>query len=59
VVLGVDGISNFDNLMSGEFNDDVQFYAFDIQAGDGDDMQVATVDAQGEPSSSSRPQAKF
>jgi bifunctional non-homologous end joining protein LigD len=39
VILGVDGNSNFDDLHSGKFNDEVQFYAFDMLAGDGDDMR--------------------
>jgi bifunctional non-homologous end joining protein LigD len=39
VVLGVDGISDFDALHSGKHDDEVQFYAFDMLAGDGDDMR--------------------
>jgi bifunctional non-homologous end joining protein LigD len=39
VILGVDGNSNFDDLHSGRFNDEVQFYAFDMLAGDGDDLR--------------------
>jgi ATP-dependent DNA ligase len=37
VLLGVDGISDFDGLYSGRHNDEVQLYAFDILALDGDD----------------------
>ena len=39
VVLGVDGISDFDALHSGKHNDQVQLYAFDMLAGDGDDLR--------------------
>jgi bifunctional non-homologous end joining protein LigD len=39
VVLGVDGVSDFDALHSGKHNDEVQLYAFDILAMDGDDLR--------------------
>ena len=39
VLLGVDGISDFDGLHSGKHNDEVQFYAFDMLADDGDDIR--------------------
>lgn len=39
VVLGVDGVSDFDALHSGRHNDEVQLYAFDMLAGDGEDMR--------------------
>ncbi len=39
VILGVDGRSDFDALHSGKHNDQVQLYAFDMLAGDGDDMR--------------------
>ena len=39
VVLGVDGISDFDALHSGEHNHEVQLYAFDILALDGEDLR--------------------
>jgi bifunctional non-homologous end joining protein LigD len=39
VLLGVDGISDFDGLYSGQNNDEVQLYAFDIIALDGDDLR--------------------
>jgi bifunctional non-homologous end joining protein LigD len=39
VLLGVDGISNFDGLYSGQHNDEIQLYAFDILALDGDDLR--------------------
>jgi len=39
VILGVDGRSDFDALHSGRQDDQVQFYAFDMLAGDGDDMR--------------------
>ena len=40
VVLGVDGFSDFDALHSGKHNDEVQFYAFDMLAGDGEDRSA-------------------
>jgi ATP-dependent DNA ligase len=39
VLVGVDGISDFDGLYSGKHNDEVQLYAFDILALDGDDLR--------------------
>ena len=39
VVLGVDGVSDFGALHSGKCNDEVQLYAFDILALDGDDLR--------------------
>jgi bifunctional non-homologous end joining protein LigD len=39
VILGVDGISNFDALDSGRHNDEVHLYAFDVLALDGDDLR--------------------
>jgi bifunctional non-homologous end joining protein LigD len=39
VVLGVDGISDFDPLHSRKHEDEVQLYAFDILALDGDDLR--------------------
>ena len=39
VVLGVDGISDFSALYSRRHDDEVQFYAFDMLAGDGNDMR--------------------
>ena len=39
VILGVDGISDFAALYSRRQDKEVQFYAFDILAGDGDDMR--------------------
>ncbi len=39
VILGVDGISDFAALYSRRHDEEVQFYAFDILAGDGDDMR--------------------
>ena len=39
MILGVDGISDFDALHSGKHNEEVQLYAFDMLAGDGDDMR--------------------
>jgi bifunctional non-homologous end joining protein LigD len=37
VLLGVDGISDFDELYSGKHNGEIQLYAIDILALDGDD----------------------
>jgi ATP-dependent DNA ligase len=39
VVLGVDGISDFDALLSGKHNEEVQLCAFDVLAIDGDDLR--------------------
>jgi bifunctional non-homologous end joining protein LigD len=39
VVLGVDGIRDFDALHTGEHNHEVQLYAFDILALDGEDLR--------------------
>jgi bifunctional non-homologous end joining protein LigD len=39
VVLGVDGIADFDALHSRKHEDQVQLYAFDILALDGDDLR--------------------
>jgi ATP-dependent DNA ligase len=37
--LGVDGVSDFNALHSGKHNEEVQLYAFDILALDGDDLR--------------------
>ena len=39
VILGVDGISDFNALHSGEFNHEVQLYAFEVLAMDVDDLR--------------------
>jgi bifunctional non-homologous end joining protein LigD len=39
VILGIDSRSDFDALHSGKHNEEVQLYAFDMLAGDGDDMR--------------------
>jgi bifunctional non-homologous end joining protein LigD len=39
VVLGVDGVADFDALHSRRHDDEVQLYAFDILALDGDDLR--------------------
>jgi bifunctional non-homologous end joining protein LigD len=39
VLLGVDGISDFDGLHGRNQDDEVQLYAFDILAADGDDVR--------------------
>jgi hypothetical protein len=38
VILGVDGISDFNALCSGKHNEEVQLCAFDVLALDGDDL---------------------
>jgi ATP-dependent DNA ligase len=39
VVLGVDGVADFNALHSRQHDDEVQLYAFDIMAVDGDDLR--------------------
>jgi bifunctional non-homologous end joining protein LigD len=39
VILGVEGFFDFDALHSRRHNDEVQLYAFDILALDGDDLR--------------------
>ena len=39
VLLGVDGISDFNGLHSRRHDDEVQFYAFDMLVGDGEDLR--------------------
>ena len=39
VILGVDGISDFNALHSGKHNDEVQLCAFDVLALDGEDLR--------------------
>jgi bifunctional non-homologous end joining protein LigD len=39
VLLGVDGVSDFDDLHSRRHDDEVQLYAFDILSADGDDLR--------------------
>jgi bifunctional non-homologous end joining protein LigD len=39
VILGVDGISDFNALHSGKHNEEVQFCAFDVLAMDGNDLR--------------------
>jgi bifunctional non-homologous end joining protein LigD len=39
VLLGVDGISDFDGMHSRQHDDEVQFYAFDVLSLDGDDLR--------------------
>jgi bifunctional non-homologous end joining protein LigD len=40
VILGADGVSDFNALHSGKHDEEVQLYAFDMLAGDGDDMRA-------------------
>jgi bifunctional non-homologous end joining protein LigD len=40
VILGVDGISDFNALHSRKHNEEVQLYAFDILAADGQDLRM-------------------
>ena len=39
VLLGVDGRPDFNGLHSGQHDEEVQFYAFDILVSDGDDIR--------------------
>ena len=39
MLLGVDGRSDFEGLHSRQFNDKVQFYAFDLLMSDSDDLR--------------------
>jgi bifunctional non-homologous end joining protein LigD len=39
VILGVNGVSDFEALHSGKHGDEVQLYAFDVLALDGDDLR--------------------
>jgi ATP-dependent DNA ligase len=39
VVLGVDGVSDFEALYAGQHNEEVQLYTFDVLAMDGDDLR--------------------
>jgi bifunctional non-homologous end joining protein LigD len=39
VLLGVDGISDFDGMHSRQHDDEVQFYAFDLLVSEGDDLR--------------------
>jgi len=43
VILGVDGISDFDALHSGKHNDEVQLCAFDMLVEGGDDLRKLTL----------------
>jgi bifunctional non-homologous end joining protein LigD len=40
VILGVDGVSDFNALHAGKSNHEVQLYAFDVLAMDGDDLRA-------------------
>jgi bifunctional non-homologous end joining protein LigD len=40
VILGIDGVPDFNALHSRKHDHEVQFYAFDMLAGDGDDMRA-------------------
>ncbi|MDX6557811.1 MAG: hypothetical protein QOF72_860 [Blastocatellia bacterium] len=44
VLLGVDGISDFNGLHSRKHDDEVQFYAFDMLVSDGEDLLAPTTD---------------
>ena len=46
VVLGVDGVSDFDALFSGRHDDEVQLCAFDVLALDGDDLRPLPLSAR-------------
>ena len=55
VVLGVDGISDFNALHSGRHNEEVQLCAFDVLAMDGDDLRN---DAESQPRTALGAQAR-
>ena len=40
MILGVDGVSDFDPLHLGKHNEKVQLYAFDVLAMDGDNLRA-------------------
>ena len=40
VILGVDGVPDFNSLRSRRHDEEVQFYAFDIMALDGEDLRA-------------------
>jgi bifunctional non-homologous end joining protein LigD len=46
VLLGVDGISDFNGLHSRRHDDEVQLYAFDILAVEGEDLESASTFTQ-------------
>jgi bifunctional non-homologous end joining protein LigD len=47
VILGVDGVSDFNALHTGKQNGEVQLYAFDVLAIDGDDLRARGLDDGG------------
>jgi len=54
VVLGVDGVADFNALRSRQHDGEVQFYAFDVLALDGDDLRKVPLSTQGQPCSPAR-----
>jgi len=44
VLLGIDGVSDFNGLHSRKYDDEVQFYAFDMLAIGGDDLRQQPLD---------------
>ena len=40
MILGIDGIANFNVLHSRQHDEEVQLYAFDVLAFDGDDLRA-------------------
>jgi bifunctional non-homologous end joining protein LigD len=51
VLLGVDGVSDFDGLHSRKFDAEVQLYAFDALMIEGEDLRAScrSLDVQGQP----------
>ena len=49
VLLGVDGRSDFNGLLSRRHDDEVQFYAFDMLVSEGDDIRKLPLSTQDEP----------
>jgi bifunctional non-homologous end joining protein LigD len=46
VLLGVDGVSDFDGLHSRKHDDEIEFYAFDCLVSDGDDLRKLPLSTQ-------------
>ena len=56
VLLGVDGVSDFNGLHSRRHDHEVEFYAFDMMVSDGEDTSAtAAVDAQDQPAPAAGP----
>jgi hypothetical protein len=49
MLLGIDGVSDFNGLHSRKHDDAVQFYAVDILTSDGEDVRKLPLSMQGQP----------